>query len=203
MIAKCILTVQLCGFGVEDWEPDVLSLGEPLFLIPTHMTFIERAELFRLARTLPAGFTACEIGAYLGASTAFLAAAATLRGGHVHTIDTWKNDNMPEEPPEDTFERFLENTRPFRHVITTHRGLTSELKDQIPAVDLLFIDGDHSYEGAKADLTNYAHKIKRGGYLAMHDFTYESVSRAFRDMRADDLFEDRGIAHSLQVFRLK
>lgn len=36
-------------------------------------------------------------------------------------------------------------------------------------VDLLFIDGDHSYEGAKSDFLHYRALVRRGGLIALHD----------------------------------
>ena len=36
-------------------------------------------------------------------------------------------------------------------------------------IDLLFIDGDHSYNGALSDLTRYTPHVKHGGFLAIHD----------------------------------
>lgn len=36
-------------------------------------------------------------------------------------------------------------------------------------IDLLFIDGDHSYEGALADLRNFAPHVADGGWLLLHD----------------------------------
>jgi hypothetical protein len=36
-------------------------------------------------------------------------------------------------------------------------------------LDFVFIDGDHSYEGALADFCYWTPKIKKGGILAMHD----------------------------------
>ena len=176
-IARFVSVVQRRGFGVDDSQAVIFPLIEPLFRIETHMSFEERLELFRLALQSPSGFVACEIGSYLGASTSFLAAAATIQGGHVHAVDTWRNDAMPDGPGEDTFERFTNNTRLFQHVITTHRGGSSEMKDRVGPIDLLFIDGDHAYESVKADLTNYGMKIKPGGVLVVHDFGYESVAR--------------------------
>ena len=187
---------------VKEPEAVLLDLIEPLFLIDTHMSFEERLQLFRLAWSLPQGFVACEIGSYLGASTAFLAAAASRKCGQVHAIDTWQNDAMRCEPTEDTFQRFEENTKPFRNFITTHRGRAEAVKDQIPPVDLLFIDGDHSYEGTKANLIDYAGKIKPGGILALHDITYDGVKRAVQDTFQPHAWIDLGIVDSLQSFRV-
>lgn len=36
-------------------------------------------------------------------------------------------------------------------------------------ISLLFVDGDHSYQGAKADLLKFSHYVKRGGIIAIHD----------------------------------
>lgn len=36
-------------------------------------------------------------------------------------------------------------------------------------VDFLFIDGDHSYEGVKADYERYSPLVSKGGIIAFHD----------------------------------
>jgi predicted O-methyltransferase YrrM len=36
-------------------------------------------------------------------------------------------------------------------------------------IDFVFIDGDHSYEGVKADFFNYAALVQPGGLVALHD----------------------------------
>jgi lipopolysaccharide biosynthesis glycosyltransferase len=36
--------------------------------------------------------------------------------------------------------------------------------------DIMYIDGDHSYNGVKQDLTNAFSKIKNGGYIIGHDY---------------------------------
>ena len=41
------------------------------------------------------------------------------------------------------------------------------LKDR--DVDFLFIDGDHSYEGVKADFATYSSLVSKGGMIALHD----------------------------------
>lgn len=36
-------------------------------------------------------------------------------------------------------------------------------------LDLLFIDGDHTYEGIKADYCMYSSRVKSGGHIVFHD----------------------------------
>ena len=38
-------------------------------------------------------------------------------------------------------------------------------------LDWVYIDGDHTYRGAKVDLNAYSSKIKLGGYLCGDDYT--------------------------------
>jgi hypothetical protein len=82
------------------------------------------------------------------------------------------------EPLEDTFERFCKNTYPFRHFIAAHRGRAAEQAPLVPApLDLLFLDGDHSYEAVQSDLAHSVPKLKPGGWLLMHDYhTCESCA---------------------------
>lgn len=44
-------------------------------------------------------------------------------------------------------------------------------------LDLLFIDGDHSYEGVKADFAMYRGLVRDGGIIAFHDIVPGDVSR--------------------------
>ena len=44
----------------------------------------------------------------------------------------------------------------------------STVEDQY--YDIIYIDGDHSYEGVKKDLVHSFHKVKCGGYLMGHDY---------------------------------
>jgi predicted O-methyltransferase YrrM len=202
-ISRFIRVVQrrLVNYKVE--EGHILPLIEPLFMIDTHLTYDERMALFSLGLSLPTGFVACEIGSYVGASTSFLVAAACLRQGHVHAVDTWKNDAMHVEPVEDTWNRFLDNTDRFRNWITPHRGMAREVKDRVPNFDFLFIDGDHSYEGTLENLRDFIPKLNEGGVVTMHDVHQETVQNAISSYFSERQTEDLGMTHSLKTFRPK
>ena len=71
------------------------------------------------------------------------------------------------------YQCFTTNTQKL-HLLRkdSHHPRTVEEVKQLfggPMVDFAFIDGDHSYEGVKADFFNYAPLVKSGGIIALHD----------------------------------
>lgn len=44
-------------------------------------------------------------------------------------------------------------------------------------LDLLFIDGDHSYEGVKQDFLKYRHLVRDGGIIVFHDIVPDYLTR--------------------------
>lgn len=55
-------------------------------------------------------------------------------------------------------------------------------------VDLLHIDGDHSYETARSDYELYAPLVRSGGTIIVHDVvSYDDVARMWADCCADKL----------------
>ena len=61
------------------------------------------------------------------------------------------------------------------HSCGTHSQLLSLLKNK--KIDLLFIDGDHSYEGVKKDFEIYQSYVSNNGIIAFHDIVPDSFSR--------------------------
>lgn len=151
----------------------------------THMTPQERLLLYRLGLQQPPGAVLLEIGSYLGASACFLAAAATEIGGEakVHCIDTWQNQGM-SEGLRNTWTAFQENTRPYSSLIVPHCGLSVDVsKTFTEKIDLLFVDGDHSYEGCRADMLAWLPHLKPGGTVVMHDYAWaEGVQRVVKEI---------------------
>jgi predicted O-methyltransferase YrrM len=68
-------------------------------------------------------------------------------------------------------------------------------------IDLLFIDGDHSYEGCRSDIEAWLPHVRRGAWVAFHDSGWEGVARAIaekfprsertRGIRAGSIFAAR------------
>ncbi len=148
------------------------------FYIPTSLTKVERLLLFRLGLQTMKSPVFVEIGGYLGASAYFLAAAAAKRGGLVYCVDTWKNDAM-SEGPRDTWSEFLSNTYDYRKYIRAIRGTSVATASKFEGIiDLLFIDGEHSYNGCRSDVEAWLPKVREGGVVVFHDYTWaEGVQR--------------------------
>jgi predicted O-methyltransferase YrrM len=61
------------------------------------------------------------------------------------------------------------------HSENTIQQLASALGSK--QIDLLFIDGDHSYEGVKKDFEIYQSFVSNNGIIAFHDIVPDSFSR--------------------------
>lgn len=88
----------------------------------------------------------------------------------LYCIDPW------EDEPE-LYERFVRFYGQNERVeILRQRSEEAE----IPEVDFVFIDGDHSYEAVKADIEKYLPKTRY--FLAGHDYGNPKVSKAVDEL---------------------
>lgn len=153
------------------------------FSIRSHMTTPERVVLSRLAEGRG---IICEIGSYIGASACcFGAGLNRADAGTILCIDTWNNDAM-SEGNWDTYAEFSRNIAPYAEFIVPIRGLSTEVVNQVanrvPHIDLLFIDGDHSYDGVTADWEAYKRFLKHGSLVVFHDCGWaEGVQRVIEE----------------------
>ena len=106
-----------------------------------------------------------EIGSFLGLSAVWFAQ----RVEQVTCIDTWREDAEEEtqnnllltlrrwDLPRDFFGLFRDNVMRSGHwhKILPIRGDSAAMLPQVADADLVYIDGDHSYEGCKRDITLY------------------------------------------------
>lgn len=153
------------------------------FTIESHLTYVERAALYRLANK---AHYILEIGSYIGASAAcFGARAIDSPRKRVLCIDTWNNDAMTEGG-RDTWHEFAKNTEKYRNYIHPIRGFSTDVVGEVKAItrhiDLLFIDGDHSYEGVKADWDAYKSMLREDSIVVFHDYGWaEGVQRVVQE----------------------
>jgi predicted O-methyltransferase YrrM len=134
--------------------------------------------LYDIAARLDANSTVVEIGSWKGKSTYCLAKG--LKDGMIFAIDPFNAEGEPgsKEIYEQTkgtiplFEQFQNTFRKhgLSEKVQPLMGYSNKFIDRFSGIDFLFIDGDHSIEGCDFDYVNYAPKLKKGGYLAFHDF---------------------------------
>jgi len=90
------------------------------------------------------------------------------------------NDGKPDEKFMNTvltWNKASSEKKSFTNVTVIHDFSTKEsVINSFPNAyfDFVYIDGDHSYKGAKSDLTNYYAKVKKGGVIAGHDYCCSS-----------------------------
>lgn len=146
----------------------LLSLGISKWVIPTYTTGSELLQLYQLSKLLPKSARLVEIGSYIGASSLMIAKGVS-KNSILYCVDTWNNDAMTEGN-WDTLAMFNKNTTSVSNRIKTIKSTSIEAAKLInEPLDFIFIDGDHSYEGVKADVMTWFPKLKQNGIIVMHD----------------------------------
>ena len=160
---------KIVNFRLRQKYPQLKSA----FQCQTHLTGNERVKLYHLADDKN---HIAEIGSYVGASACCFGAAVEAKNSKnsskIFCIDTWQNDAM-SEGGRDTWKEFQKNTSAYEKFIVPFRGFSTEMigqiKSQVISIDLLFIDGDHSYDGVKADWDTYKELLHVGSTVVFHD----------------------------------
>ena len=123
------------------------------------LQFDEAAFLFRLVRSRPAA-QILEIGRYHGGS-AFLFAVAGDHNSVVTSIDI--------APQNDELLQIALKKSGLAHKVQLVVGDSRAVEATVNSYDLIFVDGDHSYEGVLHDYEHWRKAVKPGGYLAFHN----------------------------------
>ena len=202
-------------FGhVERWPEDVRGFEDLSFLFSSNqlnhgvasLQIDEAALLYRLAREATSGPFAA-IGRFNGGST-FVFASALPEGAELWSYDVHLalRSDMPgaalDAELRDALTRYGLEDKVHLHVAD------SRTVDPPPEpLELLFVDGDHSYEGARADYQRWGAFVRPGGHLLFHDAVdsggygnhYPGVARAVGEVDAG-AWERRPDAGSIAHF---
>ncbi len=126
-----------------------------------------------------------EIGTFFGGtSTIFL---TVLDDCKLIAIDNWSEG--PFEPFSSLREGFLFYMDCFikQGRVEIIDGDSREIgKRWDREVDMLYIDGNHSYQAACSDIDNFTPWVKEGGYVFVDDYDLESVRRAVDERLTDN-----------------
>ncbi|HUT93889.1 MAG TPA: class I SAM-dependent methyltransferase [Thermoguttaceae bacterium] len=83
------------------------------------------------------------------------------------------------------------------HAVTIHRTMSEDAAREIPGdFDVVFIDGNHSYEYVKKDIISWRPTIRPGGFLAGHDYLNKrGVRKAVDELLPDAVMPDEKVAN--------
>lgn len=183
-----------------------LLLLQNLLLVPRALWipgFLSRRETLALrqaARAVPPGGHIVEVGCWKGKSSYCLARGLRFPGSFT-AIDPF--DARGEGTSQDLYQKeqgdrdlesvFRDNVRPVmgRHEFRVIRGTSSSYPTNGPPIDLLFIDGDHSWEAVSRDLSRLEPFLKSGGLLLLHDCAAYSPTEGPRRLRDEILSAGR------------
>ena len=185
----------------EAWEA---ARGVPGFLMEH-----EARLLGTIAACTPAPGAIVEIGSFKGKSTVMLGKVAAHYGlGPVVAIDphNFNSSELQElrtDPVSSSFAEFLKNieTAGVAAQIEAHRAYSRDVAQTWNRpIRLLWIDGDHSYTGAKADFDGFIPFVSPLGVVALHDslHVFSGPIRVFvEEMLRSDRFGAAGFVHSI------
>lgn len=142
----------------------------PLTGVPGWTADVEEVELRRLAALVPAGGTIVEIGAEYGRSAAAFCSGADA-SATIISVDLFPFDHPVVGDLMAAYKSNLERAG-FKDRTSVMRGDSRSVgRSWNPdyRINLLFIDGDHSYRRVLGDLQIWGRFVGFGGYLACHD----------------------------------
>jgi glycosyltransferase involved in cell wall biosynthesis len=112
--------------------------------------------------------TYLEIGSYAGGSVSLISS-------HQYETDCFSVDiGFPILPEvvERNVNKFKNESSSFQYIqgSSSDEDVIKKVYELVKSVDLLFIDGDHSEEGAYSDFENYSKIVNKNGYICFDDY---------------------------------
>lgn len=174
---------------------------------PGFLTEREARFLALVAACAPAQGTILEIGSYKGKSTVGLASIAQRYGlGSVVAVDPHSAPAVTDyghgsqQSSWDDFRTSL-RTAGVEHSVEAHRAYSRDLaRSWTRPIRFLWIDGDHTYRGAKEDIDLFRKSLVPGAVVALHDVlhTFEGPVRVFaEELLGSDDFGPAGVCGSI------
>ena len=161
---------------VERWPDGVRGFEDLAFMFRSSqldhgiasLRFDEAAYLYGLVRSLGRA-TVAELGRYKGGSTVVIAAALA-EGSELWSYDLHLHG--PGVPRGEDLDRELADALERLGLAEKVRLFVADTRTADPPPEpcgLVFVDGDHSYEGARADVERWRGFLRPGGHMLFHD----------------------------------
>lgn len=115
-----------------------------------------------------------ELGTFAGVSYAALCQAVLSEGidCDCHCVDSWRGDDHAGHFGDEVFEDFRSfHDDHYAEISTIHRRTFDEASSQFAdgSIDLLHIDGFHTYEAVRHDFETWLPKVSERGVIIFHD----------------------------------
>jgi len=110
-----------------------------------------------------------EIGSYAGASAALM-----LHNPKVNVVSIDIADPIKQEDVHNNISIFFDydNKKRFDYIEGSSHAKETKIKllNKIKEIDILFIDGDHSYDSVAKDFDMYSDLVSKNGYIIFDDY---------------------------------
>lgn len=130
--------------------------------------------LFDIANTYPQDsiLTYVEIGCYAGGSAGLM-----LQRPNTRVISIDLGHPIPQSIVNNNITKINKYNNSYSYLEGNSQSyeMVDRLKSLIDEIDILFIDGDHSYQGVINDFLLYEPLVKSGGYIIFDDYRDLSV----------------------------
>ena len=136
--------------------------------------------------TPPTFLIGAEIGVCLGVTTELIMKNVNIK--HLYAVDSyptyidWNGLPITTERQErikaHAYNR-LSSLNNIQFVYEDSSKFAENIHDE--SLDFIFIDADHSYEGALRDFKQFWPKVRNGGIFAGHDLNIPTVNKAIRE----------------------
>lgn len=127
-----------------------------------------------------------EVGCYAGRSTRAL---ANHTEGKVIVVDDFQGADgerpLSVEASKELYLEFKRNLQDHidkKKVLCVHPDDLKTPKGQGILPDMVFIDGDHTYEGVSIDIKYWGSRLGSGGLLCGHDSGHPPIKQALADL---------------------
>jgi hypothetical protein len=138
-----------------------------------------------------------EIGSYAGESTSIFMSTGKIK--QLTAVDPWQNgyddrdaasyaiDMSKVEKMFDARVSPFDNVKKFKMT-----GDEAVKRFEDASLDLVYIDGCHTYEAVKNDIQKWLPKIKESGFIAGHDWGFKAIKKAIEEELGspDKVFSD-------------
>lgn len=164
------------------------------------LSFAEEKFLYESARACKEEGVIVEIGSFKGKSTIWLAKGA-LAGKKlkIYAVDPHISD-LEHTDKKSSFPIFKENLKKAS-VTQMVTPIVAKSEDAVKkwdkAISFLWIDGDHSYAGAKKDFDLWSPFVIDGAVIAFHDSTIGDVQQVVKHTIFKKGFKKAGLVDSI------